>query len=68
MDANLAYVWGELLRSTSDNELALRDLLEGRPEIQKAKDLNYIFMNYLSIIRNISIIKMGGGLIDTRGL
>ncbi|KAB8305132.1 hypothetical protein EYC80_004427 [Monilinia laxa] len=66
MDANLAYVWGELLRSTSDNELALRDLLEGRPEIEKARDVNYIFMNYLSIIRNISTIKMGGGLIDTR--
>ncbi|QSZ29833.1 hypothetical protein DSL72_004351 [Monilinia vaccinii-corymbosi] len=66
MNLNLEDIWGELLRSISDNEATLRGLLEGRAEIEKARDLNYMFMSYLSIVHNISTIKMGGGWIDSR--
>ncbi|KAI9648332.1 hypothetical protein NHQ30_002965 [Ciborinia camelliae] len=66
MNVNLEFVWGELLRSNADNETVLRGLLEGRPEIEKAKDLNYMFVNYLSIIHNIFTTKMGGGWIDPK--
>ncbi|ESZ95679.1 hypothetical protein SBOR_3935 [Sclerotinia borealis F-4128] len=66
MNFNLAEVWGELLSSIANNEAVLRELLEGRPEIEKARDLNYIFMNYLSIIHKIFTIKVGGAWIDPR--
>ncbi|KAF7900851.1 hypothetical protein EAF00_003072 [Botryotinia globosa] len=66
MSFPLREVWSELLRSTSNNEAVLRELLEGRPEIKLATDLNCMFMNYISIIYKVFNIKIEGGLIDSR--
>ncbi|TGO54818.1 hypothetical protein BOTNAR_0258g00110 [Botryotinia narcissicola] len=66
MSFPLREVWSELLRSTSNNEAVLRELLEGRPEIKRATDLNCMFMNYISIIYKVFNIKIEGGQIDPR--
>lgn len=67
MNIHLTEVWSELLRSALHNDAVLRELLERRPEIQRAKDLNNMFLNYLSIIHKVFSVKMGGELIDPRG-
>ncbi|TGO20608.1 hypothetical protein BPAE_0281g00080 [Botrytis paeoniae] len=66
MSFPLKEVWSELLRSTSNNEAVLKELLEGRPEIERATDLNCILMNYISIIYKVFNIKIEGGQIDPR--
>ncbi|TGO47284.1 hypothetical protein BCON_0285g00080 [Botryotinia convoluta] len=66
MSFPLREVWSELLRSTSNNEAVLKELLEGRPEIERATDLNCMFMNYISIIYKVFNIKIEGGHIDPR--
>ncbi|TGO72403.1 hypothetical protein BELL_0458g00060 [Botrytis elliptica] len=66
MSFPLREVWSELLRSTSNNEAVLKELLEGRPEIERAVDLNCTFMNYISIIYKVFNIKIEGGQIDPR--
>ncbi|TEY49384.1 hypothetical protein BOTCAL_0287g00080 [Botryotinia calthae] len=66
MSFPLKEVWSELLRSTSNNEAVLKELLEGRPEIERATDLNCLFMNYISIIYKVFNIKIEGGQIDPR--
>ncbi|APA13978.1 hypothetical protein sscle_12g087480 [Sclerotinia sclerotiorum 1980 UF-70] len=66
MNIHLTEVWSELLRSALHNDAVLRELLERRPEIQRAKDLNNMFLNYLSIIHKVFSVKMGGELIDPR--
>ncbi|KAM0132076.1 hypothetical protein ACHAP3_006512 [Botrytis cinerea] len=66
MSFPLKEVWSELLRSTSNNEAVLKELLEGRPEIERATDLNCMFVNYISIIYKVFNIKIEGGQIDPR--
>ncbi|CAD6443192.1 ec332849-a26c-402b-b9d9-61edefed2592 [Sclerotinia trifoliorum] len=66
MNIHLIEVWSELLRSALHNDAVLRELLERRPEIQRAKDLNNMFVNYLSIIHKVFSVKMGGELVGLR--
>ncbi|TGO36122.1 hypothetical protein BHYA_0135g00280 [Botrytis hyacinthi] len=66
MSFPLGEVWSELLRSASNNEAVLKELLEGRPEIERATDLNCMFLNYISIIYKAFNIKIEGGQIDPR--
>ncbi|KAF5874695.1 uncharacterized protein Bfra_004710 [Botrytis fragariae] len=66
MSFPLREVWSELLRSTSNNQAVLKELLDGRPEIERATDLNCMFMNYISIIYKVFNIKIEGGRIDPR--
>ncbi|KAF7876756.1 hypothetical protein EAF04_001839 [Stromatinia cepivora] len=66
MNIHLTEVWSELLRSAVHNDAVLRELLEGHPEIERAKDLNNMFLNYLSIVHKVFNVKMGGELIDSR--
>lgn len=68
MNVHMTEVLGELLRSAAHNEVVLRELLQGRAETERARHVNYMFMNYLSIIHSIFNIKMGGGRVQSRGL
>ncbi|KAF7900202.1 uncharacterized protein EAF01_007505 [Botrytis porri] len=66
MSFPLNEVWSELLRSTSNNEAILKELLEGRPEVERATDLNCMLMNYISIIYKVFNIKIEREQIDPR--
>ncbi|KAF7956473.1 hypothetical protein EAE96_003814 [Botrytis aclada] len=66
MSFPLREVWSELLRSTSNNKAVLKELLEDRPEIERATDFNFMLMNYISIIYKVFSIKIEGGQIDPR--